>query len=154
MKRLQHGFTLVEIVVVVTVVAILASLVIVTFITTQKRARDDTRSNQIKAIKTALQHYYHDNGEYPDVCGGANIDCDASNLSSALSPAYMQSIPTPPLGSSNNTYIYRRGSAADSYGLRVFVETSTYSYQGWACKTGNNIDESWRGGSFAPNCGF
>lgn len=146
---------MVEIAIVVTVIAILASMIVVSFINVQKRARDDTRVAQIKAVNAALKRYYDDNGEYPSVCSGPNIDCALSNLSSALVPAYMPSIPASPPDSQGRNYLYIRGTAADSYGIFIPIESSSpISAWGWPCKTGNNIDTNWWGGGYTPSCPF
>ncbi len=154
MKRRQTGFTIVEIAIVVTVVALLASILIVTFLQAQKTSRDDSRAMQARSVNAALMQYYNENGEFPDACSGANVDCDWNNLASFLTPAYIQSMPTPP-PHPTKTFRYIRGTSSDSYGILVPAEArGVFNAYGWSCKTGKNIDASWWGGGFAPTCPF
>lgn len=134
----SRGFTLIEIAVVVTVIALLASIVIVSFNQVQKRSRDDMRTVQVTALKTALDRYYNDNGEYPVCPGGPNSECSASQyLTPILVPTYTSSVPDQP---NNQPYAYVRGTPGDSYGIFVNYEVLS------ACKTGRNMSATWYGG--------
>lgn len=148
MNRRQPGFTLIEIALVVFVVGLLASLIIVSFQTTQRRARDDIRSTQAKTLSSTLRHYFDEHGEYPVCPGGPNVACSAAqDLTAALVPKYIQSIPNQP---NNNPYLYIRGTSPDSFGILLQYETAPQ------CKTGTNMDQvTWWGGSgLTPNCTF
>ncbi len=63
--KAEQGFTLVELLIVIVVIAILAAIVISTFAGVQARARDTERQTDVKAIASALEVYYTDNGGYP-----------------------------------------------------------------------------------------
>lgn len=62
----QRGFTIVELLVVIVVIAILVALTLPNLFGLQRRARDDTRKNDLKNIQQALETYYNDNNAYPD----------------------------------------------------------------------------------------
>jgi general secretion pathway protein G len=65
-KKLNRGFTLVEMLLVVTIIGILAALVIPKIAGTSERARITAAQADIKGgIKTALDRYEVDNGFYP-----------------------------------------------------------------------------------------
>jgi prepilin-type N-terminal cleavage/methylation domain-containing protein len=61
----QDGFTIVELLVVIVVISILVALTLPNLFGLQRRARDDTRKNDLKNIKGALEEYYNDNNSYP-----------------------------------------------------------------------------------------
>lgn len=143
MKRqwaLKRGFTIVELIVAMAVIAIIAGIVIVSYGSIQRQARDSDRDSDIVQIKIGLQKYYADNSTYPDVCpGGPDTGCSVSELNLALS-SYIDAIPHDPRWDkdSESDYRYIRGNLeANAYGLKV-------TYEGIGeCKTGKNIDEYW-----------
>lgn len=69
----QHGFTIVELLIVIVVIGILAALVLNSFSGVQAKARDTERNTDTKAIATQLEAYYNNsgsgagngNGKYP-----------------------------------------------------------------------------------------
>lgn len=152
MKQRQSGFTLVEIAIVVVVIAMLAAMLIWSFGTVQKRSRDDSRDTAAKTLMAALKSYYNENGEFPDVCpGGLNIPCSATQyLGPVLTPSYLQTIPEQP-----NTvpFSYQRGTALNSYGIKLDYETSHNIYGTVVpCKTGEEVSTSWW--TSAQDCSF
>lgn len=103
-KQQQHGFTLVELLIVIVVVAILAAISVVAYNGIQERARDSQRANDIKAIAQALEMYYLDNGRYPNGVGSniinnswsTTVDGSWQNLQAALVPEYISRLPSDP----------------------------------------------------------
>jgi prepilin-type N-terminal cleavage/methylation domain-containing protein len=65
MRKIPHGFTIVELIIVIVVIGILATISIVGFSRYQAGARDSQRSNRATLIVEALEKFYLDNGEYP-----------------------------------------------------------------------------------------
>lgn len=65
MKRMQRGFTIVELLVVIAVIGILATITLIGFNRYQADSRDSQRSTQATIISEALEKYYDANGEYP-----------------------------------------------------------------------------------------
>jgi prepilin-type N-terminal cleavage/methylation domain-containing protein len=61
----QGGFTIVELLVVIVVISILVALTLPNLFGLQRRARDDTRKNDLKNVKSALEEYYSDHNAYP-----------------------------------------------------------------------------------------
>ena len=104
--RTEHGFTIVELLVVIVVIAILAAITIVAFNGIQQRARDSQRSADIATIAKALEIYYLDQGGYPagqctincSINGGWSTTADGSwaNLKSKLVPNYISALPADP----------------------------------------------------------
>lgn len=93
MKRIpasrQHGFTIVELLIVIVVIAILATISIVTYDGVQQRARNLQNTSLAKSFGDALTQYLVINGSYPpgttawpclgkgpyDVNGDTQYDC-------------------------------------------------------------------------------
>lgn len=65
-KKLQKGFTLIEMLVVISLIGILAALALVSFGASQKQARDTTRKSDLRQYQTALEMYGNlTNGLFP-----------------------------------------------------------------------------------------
>ena len=65
LARKQHGFTIVELLIVIVVIGILAALVITTFSGIQQKARDTERQTDIKALHGQMEAYAAQSGSYP-----------------------------------------------------------------------------------------
>lgn len=148
----NHGFTIVELLVVIVVIGVLASIVTVAYGSVTQRARDTERLSEIASIEKALELYYTDNGGYPK-CGstGPNLSpytltdsIATSCLTDDLVPKYMQSIPTDPTNQDSYRYWYASGykktairsftgtPATDNYIIGIKQETSSGPfYSGW-----------------------
>jgi prepilin-type N-terminal cleavage/methylation domain-containing protein len=84
------GFTLIELIVVIAIIGVLASLIIVSLISTQSKARDVKRKTNARHIDSSLAQYYLDNSStFPaqNVAGGVNVETIQGNLS----PTYLGS---------------------------------------------------------------
>lgn len=142
----KRGFTIIELLVVMVVIGILATIMIVSYTGIQQRSRDSRRDSDITQIKIALEKYHADKSMYPDVCGD-NVGCNASSLSTVLSP-YLANIPHDPRNTVNSytDYQYVRGPVTDdSYALYVRYEAKP------ECKTGHNVVPGWWG-TIVPSC--
>src|SRR5688500_13622647 len=64
------GFTIVELLVVIVVIAILVALTLPNLFGLQRRARGDTRKNDLKNIQQELETSYNDNSRYPAAVTG------------------------------------------------------------------------------------
>ena len=69
-RRTQHGFTLIEIMVVVVILGILAALVVPQIMSRPDQAKVTVAKNDIKAISAALDMYKLDNYSYPSTQQG------------------------------------------------------------------------------------
>lgn len=63
--RSQHGFTIVELLIVIVIIGILAGLVVTTFVNIQQRARDTRNIDAIAKLDKSFQAYFVDNTMLP-----------------------------------------------------------------------------------------
>lgn len=102
-RRAELGFTLIELLISVSIIAILIAIGIASYATINKQSRDTKRKSDIEQLRSALEMYRAENGNYPNIVGGSYSD--ASGLSTTLTPTYIPVIPSDP--KSTGTYIYR-----------------------------------------------
>lgn len=103
----KNGFTLIELIVSVTIIAVLTVAGVISYGGASKKSRDSRRMADLEKIRIALELYRQDVGSsYPS--------SGATNLTSALVPKYLQSMPTGPKGESyaanyvrESGYVYR-----------------------------------------------
>lgn len=121
-RRTQHGFTLIEIMVVVVILGILAALVVPQIMSRPDQAKVTVAKNDIKAISAALDMYRLDNHSYPSTQQG--LEALVRKPSGNPAPrnwnpdGYLKRVPVDPWG---NPYQYlspgTRGGAYDLYSL-------------------------------------
>lgn len=63
----KKGFTLIELLVVITIIGILATGAVATYTSQIQKARDTTRTNDIKALQSGIEQVYQDAGAYPAI---------------------------------------------------------------------------------------
>lgn len=102
-RRVELGFTLIELLISVSIIAILIAIGIASYATINKQSRDTKRKSDIEQLRSALEMYRAENGNYPTILGGSYSD--ASGLSTALTPTFIPAIPNDP--KSISPYIYR-----------------------------------------------
>ena len=110
-KNKRAGFSILEIVVVIVVVAFFAMLIIPGLISGPARARDATRKNDLRLIKSALENYYNEAGTYP-----ANL----SDLEKGASPQIKKISKDPKTG---KDYVYvTTGNPPSTFMLKATLE--------------------------------
>ncbi len=133
--RQNHGFTLVEIMVVVVILGILAAIVMPKLLGRPEEARITQVKTQIQGIEQAIGLFKLDNGFYPSTEQG--LEALVSKPTTGRIPtryaenAYLPKLPKDPWG---NSYIYIAPGAHGEYDL--------YSYgpDGEAGGEGQNAD--------------
>lgn len=75
MRRPEHAFTLVELLIVVAIIAILAAIAVPNFLEAQMRAKTTRARNDMRALATAVEAYRVDNNKYPP-CSPQSVDFD------------------------------------------------------------------------------
>ncbi len=129
----QEGFTLIELMVVILIIGLLATIVVQSLRGATDKAKTTKAEADIAELKTALDRYYLDNGNYPTTEQGLQSLVTAPT--SGPIPAnyedggYVQSIPNDPWG---HPYVYQ--SDGNTYTLE------SYGADGQPGGTGKNAD--------------
>ncbi len=95
----QKGFTLVELLVVIAIIGILATLLLLQLGVARQRARDAKRIADVNQVRTALELYFDDNGQYPQ-------QATFAGLAGSLVPKYLTLLPVDSLNTGAYFYGY------------------------------------------------
>lgn len=118
-RRLEEGFTLIEIMVVILILGLLATIVVQSLRGATDKAKVTKAEADISEIKTALDRYYLDNGYYPTSDQGLTSLVTAPTSGQIPSNyedgGYIEKLPLDPWG---NPYFYQ--SDGNSYVLKSF----------------------------------
>ncbi len=88
----NKSFSLVELLIVVAIILILATVSVIALKDQQAKARDAKRISDIRQLRTALEFYYSDEGEYPIVTNKIFLGAaDKSKLCSKESGGFVSS---------------------------------------------------------------
>lgn len=109
MLEKEKGFSLVELLIAVGLIVILTGVALVSFRGTKGISRDAQRKTELEEIRSALELYRLDEGEYP------------ANLATLQSAGYI-TVPTDPLTTQSYHYDYL---TAATYRLCARLETET-----------------------------
>jgi prepilin-type N-terminal cleavage/methylation domain-containing protein len=142
----QKGFTLIELLVVISIIGILAGMVVVSFTSSQKQARDTQRKSDLAQYRTALEAYANrTSGLYP-------VYVSTTDLSATVCPAigFSGSCPEDPK-TPTTVYEYCSNTGGTDYVLWASLENVTSSWV--TCSSGKSavsVNTPTCGGSF--NC--
>lgn len=79
MKKMQKGFTLIELMIVVAIIGILAAIAIPNFIKFQARSKQAESKANLKAIYTAQKAYYQEKDSYDERVGQIGFTPERNN---------------------------------------------------------------------------
>jgi len=121
----NHGFTLVELLVVIFIIGILASLLVSNFVGMRNRAEDAQKKADLEATRKALQLYYTDYQRFPRAsndliagCGATGIDeCDVNFTAGNPPTNYMNALP--------ESYEYYVDLSGDHYLLVSYLDNAS-----------------------------
>lgn len=114
----KNGFTLIELLVAMAIIAILATIGLVSFRSSQIKARDAQRKSDLAQLQKALEAYFNDKGEYPDPSSLPDPGEEWLDTEVEGGTLYMKSFPSDPRG---YTYLYERPTAT-SYKIYAYLE--------------------------------
>ncbi len=136
MRKLQTGFTLIEIMVVVVILGILASIVVPKIINRPDQARIVKAQQDILAIENALNLYRLDNGFYPTTDQGLqSLIQQPQSTSNWKSGGYLRQLPIDPW---SNEYQYLNPGAHGE------IDIYSYGPQGIAAGEGSeDVIANW-----------
>jgi general secretion pathway protein G len=92
MKRLDRGFTMVELLVVVSIIVILATMGMTQYRNSVIYSRESVLKEDLFRLRDAIDQYYADKGQYP------------STLDALVSDGYVRKIPEDPFTRNNSSW--------------------------------------------------
>lgn len=92
LRREDHGWTLIELIVVIALIMILASMAMSQYRTSVRAAEEAALKSNLFRMRDAIDQYYADKGEYPQ------------SLQTLASEGYLRAIPTDPITKSTDTW--------------------------------------------------
>lgn len=121
---MKKAFTLVELLVVMAIMAILTVVTVSQFRTARKRANDVARKGDLGAVAKALQMYFADYGEMPDMENGqlkigSEVIPWGGEFKDATGYVYMKTLPEEKGGA---PYCYKTDSTKKYYALFAALE--------------------------------
>ena len=145
---MRKAFTLVELLVVISIMSILTIVTVSQFRTARKRANDVARKGDLNAVAKALQLYFADFGEMPDMDdpAGGQIKVKSSVISwggefkDGTNYTYMIKLPTENATGGWPQYCYKTDYAKKKYALFAKLEVASDSEcegNTYSCGTSN-----------------
>jgi len=130
----EKGFTLIELLVVVAIIGLLASVVLASMSTARSKGRDARRLADMATIQRALELYWSDNRQYPDVDGACTSTavCGASGVTNwgtleTKLANYISKLPRETSSDTTFSYFYDSdtGNTYKDYALATSLESTT-----------------------------
>jgi type II secretion system protein G len=104
-KKLQKGFTLIELMIVIAIIAILAAILIPNFLHARAESQTAACEGNVKQIATALEEWAVDNsGNYPAAVGAVSPATFNGSKSGAAGTVYMANAPQDAVSGTPYTY--------------------------------------------------
>jgi type II secretion system protein G len=107
-SRSDHGFTLVELLIVVLIIGLLSAIAVAAYNNSQQKARQRRTMADIRSIATAVEAYAVDAGYYPRV----NVTT-AIELQPYISPTFIKVLPA--MDGWHRSLLVMNSAAGDSY---------------------------------------
>jgi len=140
MKKFHPGFTLVEILVVLAIIGIIVGIATISVSTIRQKSRDIKRLKEVDSVRTALQMYFYNEGQYPN-----SITFGSTLTGSSSSSTYMALLPTNPSPRNDgicpdNDYAYYTTATSTNYKLDFCLSTPVGNVSsGQKCATPQGI---------------
>lgn len=93
MRQREHGFTLLELIVVIAIIGILATIAMPAMKDVPRRANEAVLKTNLRTMRDVIDQHYGDKGKYP------------TSLQSLVDTGYLRKIPIDPITKSRDTWI-------------------------------------------------
>ena len=132
-RAAQHGFTLVELMIVIAIAAILANFALVSYKDYQLRSKVSTGLALASSAKTAVSEYFSTEGRFPETNADANLAADGT-----ISNNYVESISVGTVPTSGTITITYHGFGGIPAGRTLLlIPTGTTGSVKWNCTSDN-----------------
>lgn len=128
---MKKGFTLIELLVVISIIGVLSSTILGSLSDARSQARDARRLQDVRSIKTALEVYYANNGQYPATSWQYSHTSSWDNLTTLLGG----SLPIDPINEAATT-------SSGAYSYSYFAHPSSDYCEGHAYMLLYNLENS------------
>ncbi|MEK7166139.1 MAG: type II secretion system protein GspG [Patescibacteria group bacterium] len=123
MKRIQSGFTLLELVIVIGVIGVLVGISgLGAFVASQQRSRDARRKADIETFRQALELYRSTNGRYPVYTGSTVSGALYNALTAGAGGPYLNTTSYPRDPQTTKNYYYYSVGVAATYNICALLE--------------------------------
>ena len=92
-RNREHGFTLLELIVVVAIIGILATIAMPALKNVPIRTRESVLKTNLRTLRDVIDQHYGDKGRYP------------TSLQALVDEGYLRKIPNDPMTKSNETWV-------------------------------------------------
>lgn len=106
----EHGFTLIEFLVIATVVGILSSFALVSFQRTARISRDNRREKDMQILRVAMESYYETYHDYPVAATFAVLMANANFMQFVQASTIQDPV-------NSGSYVYTANSTLSDYQL-------------------------------------
>jgi len=137
MKKIQKGFTLIELMIVVAIIAILAAIALPAYQDYVARAQVSEAMSLTSGARTAVAEYYADRGAWPSANASAGLSAAGS-----ITGKYVSQVALGDEGSITAT-LKSAGSVSSKVagGTFILVPTDEDGSISWTCNTGSIDDK-------------
>src|SRR3989344_910498 len=101
-SKAQHGFTLIELMIVVAIIGILAAVAIPKFADMLRKSKEGATKGSLTNLRSALTIYVSDNEGIAPFTYSSVANYTSAMMTTVMTPKYMETFPTAKIGTYHN----------------------------------------------------